>query len=443
MKIIALEAENLKRLTAVRIEPDGNLVQITGKNGQGKTSVLDAIWWALSGTSHVQTTPIRKGEERATIKLDLGDLKVTRTFIAQEDGTYTTSIKVENGEGARFQSPQTMLDKLLGHLTFDPLAFSRMKSADQVKALRSLVPDFDFAANEAAIKEAFDERTIVNREAKNAGSAAASLSMNLPEVLPEVIDTSDIAAQLEKAQKHNAEQSDLQAKINRAKDAHLAASSVVVRLQEQLKEAQQHEHEAAQAVQALPTEAEPQIDTGQIMEKMRAADAARDVIAKVKERDREAQRARDAAAKGQELTARIEDLKGEAAAAVAGVDLPVDGIQIHDGAVTLQGVPFEQASDAEQLSASIAIAMALNPKLKVIRVRDGSLLDQDAMRRLAAMADEHDYQIWIERVDSSGQVGFVLEDGHLKEGAARGPEAAPEEDTPKERKSPASGLSLI
>ena len=50
---------------------------------------------------------------------------------------------------------------------------------------------------------------------------------------------------------------------------------------------------------------------------------------------------------------------------------------------------------------------------RVIRVRDGSLLDEDSMNILAEMAVERDYQIWIERVDSSGKIGFVLEDGHL------------------------------
>ena len=44
MKIVQLTAENVKRLTAVSIAPDGNLVQITGRNGQGKASVLDAIF---------------------------------------------------------------------------------------------------------------------------------------------------------------------------------------------------------------------------------------------------------------------------------------------------------------------------------------------------------------------------------------------------------------
>ena len=84
MKIVSLTAENVKKLVAVQIRPDGNLVQICGKNGQGKTSVLDSIWWALTGTSHIQAAPIRAGANQARIRLDLGDLVVTRTFRRQD-----------------------------------------------------------------------------------------------------------------------------------------------------------------------------------------------------------------------------------------------------------------------------------------------------------------------------------------------------------------------
>jgi len=132
------------------------------------------------------------------------------------------------------------------------------------------------------------------------------------------------------------------------------------------------------------------------------------------------------------LTSNIEKLKADAQAAIAGADLPIGEVSVSGGEVFLRGVPFEQASDAEQLQASIGIAMALNPTLKVIRVRDGSLLDDEAMKTLATMADENDYQIWIERVDSSGQVGFVLEDGHVKG------QEIPKEETPK-RKSAIGG----
>jgi len=82
-----------------------------------------------------------------------------------------------------------------------------------------------------------------------------------------------------------------------------------------------------------------------------------------------------------------------------------------DGVVMFDGVPFDQASTAQQLRASVALAMAANPKLKVIRVKQGSFLDDDGMKLLSDMAEELDYQIWIERVDSTGKVGIVIEDG--------------------------------
>jgi len=63
--------------------------------------------------------------------------------------------------------------------------------------------------------------------------------------------------------------------------------------------------------------------------------------------------------------------------------------------------------------------MAASPTLRLIRIRDGSLLDDDAMKLLSKMAEKDGYQIWIERVDTSGKVGFIIEDGSVKEPAAK------------------------
>ena len=82
MKIIRLQAENFKRLKAVSNTPEGNIVQISGKNGQGKSSVLDSIWPALGGAEVLPKKPIREGAEDATIRLDLGQYIVTRKFKA-------------------------------------------------------------------------------------------------------------------------------------------------------------------------------------------------------------------------------------------------------------------------------------------------------------------------------------------------------------------------
>src|SRR2546430_827665 len=88
LKIVKLVAENVKKLSAISITPNGNLVHLTGKNRSGKTSTLDSIWWALTGTRNVQSAPIRTGQEKATIKLDMGELIATRTFKRTDDGSW-------------------------------------------------------------------------------------------------------------------------------------------------------------------------------------------------------------------------------------------------------------------------------------------------------------------------------------------------------------------
>ncbi|MCM0751578.1 hypothetical protein DEA98_10250 [Brucella pseudogrignonensis] len=83
------------------------------------------------------------------------------------DGDLTISLTVENRDGAKFGSPQELLNRFLGDLTFDPLSFSRMRAQDQVKALRSLVKDYDFDAADKESKELFTERTDVNRSIRD------------------------------------------------------------------------------------------------------------------------------------------------------------------------------------------------------------------------------------------------------------------------------------
>ena len=95
MKIIALEAENVKYLKVVRIEPDGSLVVIGGDNAQGKTCIFDSIEYALNGAGCIPSKPIRAGQKKARIVLDMGDIVVTRTFTAKG-----TNLTVKNKDGS-------------------------------------------------------------------------------------------------------------------------------------------------------------------------------------------------------------------------------------------------------------------------------------------------------------------------------------------------------
>ena len=82
--------------------------------------------------------------------------------------------------------------------------------------------------------------------------------------------------------------------------------------------------------------------------------------------------------------------------------------------VTFQGVPFSQASSAEQIRVSVAMAMAMNPRLRVLRIKDGSLLDDQALAALREQVAENDFQLWLEVVTTSTEGGAVIiEDGKV------------------------------
>lgn len=426
MKILSLVAENVKKLVAVEIRPDGNLVQITGKNGQGKTSILDSIWWCLTGATHIQAVPIRKGATEARIRLDLGELVVTRTFRQKDGGDYTTSIEVKNADGAKFPSPQRMLDSLLDALAFDPLAFSRMEPKKQFDALRRFVPGVDFEKIDGLNAADFSARTEANRKAKEAKAAAAAIVV--PEGTPEKpVDAAGLVGELEKAGQHNtaiekvkadreSQEKSIAFKINAAKENRTQAEELRKRAEMLEGAAGALDREAAAMKKAIDN-AKPvpaPIDTRPIRDKIDKASSINAAVLKVQERAAQLASAASHEEKARKLTEQIATRNTDKQKAIAAAKLPVEGLGFGEGIVTFNSVPFDQASDAEQLRASIAVAMAIDSKLRVIRVRDGSLLDEEGLQILADMANKHDMQVWIERVDSSGATGFVIEDGHLR-----------------------------
>lgn len=456
MKIIALEVENFKRLTAVSIKPDGSMVMITGKNRAGKTSILDSIWVGLGGAAGIQSIPIRKGAEQATIKLDLGEIVVTRTFKRRvaKDGEpalkagddFTTSIIVEaakigEGKAPRFPNPQTMLDSLLGSLTFDPLAFARMDASRQFATLRQFVKDVDFVAIDKANKIDYDARTAHTKRQKEYLAVAAAIKA--PEDTPaEPVDESAILDAITTAGEKNADRERDQARrLDTRRNATSAISmadatrtNALKILDERIAElsnamaqakanhattvddanvSQRTAEQAISELDALPPLAEL-VDVTELRGKL---DQAKTVNNNIRLRDgkkSESEKAEKERLAAEALTTAIDARNADKMAKIAATKMPVPGLTFGDDVVLLDGIPLDQASDAEQLRLSCAIAMQSNPKLRVIRIRDGSLLDEDGLALIAKMAEERDYQVFIERVTNGESIGFVIEEGRLR-----------------------------
>lgn len=473
-KIIQFTAENVKKLTLVQITPAGNVVQITGKNGQGKTSVLDAIWWALAGVANIQSQPIRKGAESARIELALGkdkvELIVERRFT--ESQSYLT---VKTPDGARYPSPQKLLEDLLGVLTFDPLAFMRKDARGQFDVLRGLVKlSVDLDALKTADRADYDARTIANRDAKS--KRAQAQAVHLPPDLPkERIDEAGLLDQLTSASSHNSAidrlretRAQVAAKVKKSREQAAAieqnieteiaacqktGGDLAAEIERQIEALQarfrRHLHDVEAAITRIRTDRQAEVDTlrtgadvlqnelnhapslpdpidvDALRSQIGDAQGTNRLIAQREQRQTIEADVEKFEKRSKTLSDQIDARNRQRMEALAAAQMPIEGLAFGDGIVLYRDLPLDQASDAEQLTVSTAIAAALNPKLRVLRIRDGSLLDDDAMKRLAQFADDRDFQIWVERVDGSGTVGIVMEDGHV-----RGHE--PDPDHPRE-----------
>jgi len=425
MKIVKLTAENIKKLRAVEITPNGDVVTISGKNGAGKTSVLDSIWWALSGTTHIQAQPIRKGETKARIRLDMGEIIVERKFT--ESGS---TLVVENAEGARFPSPQKMLDAMIGELSFDPLAFSRMDARKQFDELRRVSKlDIDIDDLDRLNKSDYAKRTDINRDAKSRRAIVDGIMIaDIGDV--KQVDESELVAQLQKAGEHNTEietrkarRASAQETANQKKRESAESSNRAAKLREEadsLDIIAKVAADEASAIEEKINSAAPlpdPINVTVLRQQIESAIASnKAVIARDQAIERKNAAIKEAAeleAKSKDITETMDAREKAKSDAISRAVMPVDGLGFGDGIVMYRSVPFDQASSAEQLRVSLSIAMAANPKLRVIRIQDGSLLDDSGLAAIAEMAKDNDYQIWIERVDNSGKIGIVIDDGSV------------------------------
>lgn len=404
-KIIKLEASNFKRLRAVEISPDGNLVVIAGRNGQGKTSVLDAITAALGGNNtKTLPRPIRDGEDKASIVLETEDLIVTRTF----SGT-TSKLTVKGKDGATFSKGQAKLDDLLGRLSLDPLAFTQLSDKEQLKTLLDLVElPFEPTKLEAERAKVFAERTDVNRRVKELQGQAAQYS--IPADMPaEEVSVSALLTQYREAQDAERSQRNDHDELRNATQQVDAIDAQIQQLQVKRAEWIKDMEVAACTIAAHPElpdlEAiQSQIDNAeQINAGVRAARAHREVTERLTTLQGDAEF----------LSAQLAAIEKRKSEGLAAATFPVDGLGFDTDGVTYQSVPFKQASGAEQLRVSLAMAIALNPGLKVIRIADGSLLDSTNLQLIEEMAVANDYQVWIEMVDETGDFGITIEDGSV------------------------------
>lgn len=429
MKIIKLTVSNVKRIRVVEITPDGKSIIIGGKNGAGKTSLIDAIAATLGGKKLCPKVPIRKGEDKGESRVETEDLVVTRTWTKDE-----SHVVVSNKDGSIHRSPQKILDDLVGRMTFDPLEFSRQDPSSQLATIQELV-GLDFTELDGKRDGVYGKRRDVNRDMKAA--EARLVQMEQHEDAPtEEVSVSGLVEELERRSAHNEKNAAVRQQHANAQSK-VAAENNSVADHKEVVVAEARAVVAAQ--QELDHARERLEDANRSADEARSAEAiAAKTVAKLKPADEDEVRAQIAGAEGinrkhrdnaarakqaeqtealqqrsKELTAEIATIDAKKQETTSAAKYPIEGLAVGDEGVMFNGLPLEQASSAELLRISAAMGFALNPTLRVLLIRDGSLLDEDSLALLLSMAQEADTQLWIERVGEGG-ASVVIEDGAVK-----------------------------
>ena len=407
MKILRFYAENVLKLKAVEIVPKDNMVEIRGKNASGKSSILDSIVMALAGGKSIPEKPINKGAEKGKIVIELPMYKITRSFT--KDNSY---LAIEAVDGSKVKSPQKFLDDLVGSISFDPLEFINKEGTEQRRVVLELI-GVDVDALDKEEKELRDQRTIIGRDVKSAKATLDSLTFDQEVGVAEEVSVTDIAGQMNADMEFNVKWDALntsnesrkeQAKANRQK---IEEYKVEIAKLETANDKLKTEYQTTLA----ELNAEPKRDISDVQSQIAVAEdknrkiRSNKLYLEAKEKHADQTRLYDS------KTSEIESVEKKRKEALEGAKMPVAGLTFDESGLLYEGIPLAQASDGQKLMIGLQISMALNPTLRVLRIKDGSLLDNDNRAIIREIIKDQDFQLWMESVSDDKNVGIFIEDG--------------------------------
>lgn len=426
MKILKLEAENVKRLKAIRVQPDPNdpLVVVKGNNAQGKSSLLDAIRFAFAGKAVQPPRPVRDGATEAFVEVETETLIITRRWTGHdhEDGP-STEVEVRAKDGGKLKSPQTVLDHLYGNLAFDPLEFMRLKPVEQAQEVKRVV-GVDTDDLDLEHEKIFTERTGTNSKLRDAEGRLKGLPTEPPPVRVDLgallsqqttitnsqRTAADTRAVRDAAMRRVADCRDhvrtAELSVKQAQEAHAAAVA-------RLKGAEQAAAVADNAADELAAESVHVAELAKIRDAIEKASGVAVANDRWGDREKVAAEVKALESKTKAQTKEIDRIAAEKSKRLQAATFPIPGLSFTSSGVKFNGLALEQASSAEQLRVSVAMGMAANPKLQVMLSREGSLLDDKSLDLLREMCREKSYQLWIEIVGENGPATVLIRDGEV------------------------------
>lgn len=412
-RILGLQVENIRKLRAIDLRPgDDSIIEIAGKNGEGKSSLLESIQIALEGPTRGDKNIVRHGEESGRVWTEIGqdgivDFIIERQF---QDGKTTLKIKTETGQIV--SSPVEFLRKKIGPGAVDVADFVDGKGAEAKKArVKRLAAacGLDLDKYNAKRRELFETRTDTNRELKRSKTQLQALldthgpihrNKDIPDEPQSVVEMS---RNLEQLRKRRREYEGLADKLD-------SLNSEVQRLLQDLENKKSEIREISAKIQNAETPSVNEIEEAE--KKISDVDEV-NAKASLKRQMLELSTAvREGETKSGELSDRIEKIDKKFENTIAdSIDIP--GLTLSEDGIFLNETPFENISDAEKIKVAIAVAVKQNPEIRVLFVTQASLLDSDSRALIQKLAEKHNFQVWEEIVAEDGYE-IIIEDGEIK-----------------------------
>lgn len=424
VKISSLELENVKRVRALSLEPTADgLTVIGGGNGQGKTSVLDAIAWALGGNRKRPDRPTREGSATpAQLRVELSN-----GIVVERKGK-NGALTVTDPEGRR--AGQALLDSFVEELAIDLprfMAMSDREKADELLGIVGIGEELERLDRE--LERARSARLAKGQE-KRAKAKVAEDAPWYPEAPEELVSAADLLAEQQDAQAKNMENERLRTAADRAEREHeraVAALSeaerVLVDASERAEEARRAASAASEAARAAREMADACVDadTSDLDERIAGVDAVNERVRANRERARLQEDSERAEAEYRSLDAECESIQRQRVELLEGADMPLEGLSVEDGRLMYRGAAWGEMSGSEQLRVATAIVRRVKPECGFVLVDKLEQMDPATLAEFGEWAQSQGLQVIGTRVATDETCTVVIEDGRAVAGVAQAP----------------------
>lgn len=406
--ITALEAENVKRIKAVQIIPaPTGLTLVGGNNNQGKTSVLDALAWALGGEKFRQAP--RDGSMAPP------HLKVTLSngIVVERKGKNST-LTVTDPTGHR--AGQQLLHEFVEVLALDLPRF--MQASDKEKAdtlLKIIGVGEELTQLDRRIKALYDKRTTVGQIA-NQKKAVAEEMQEYPEAPAEPVSAMELIQQQQEILARNGENQRKRQHLAELEDQERQLSRQVQDLSRELEYAEHQLSKVQQDVQdARKTAAQLQDEsTEELQAAILEVDKTNRKVRANLDKARAEEDAAEFAAQYTSLSQQLEEARRKRTALLEGADLPLPGLSVEDGRLTYHGHPWGAMSGSEQLRVATAIVRRLNPNCGFVLLDKLEQMDLQTLSEFGAWLQTEGLQAIATRVSTGGECQIIIEDGRVR-----------------------------